>query len=337
VADRPEVSVLLPAFDAEATLAGALESVRRQTLARFECVVVDDGSRDGTADLARRVAARDARFRVLARPHGGIVAALTAGLEACRAPYVARMDADDLMRANRLEVQVAQLREDRSIDAVGGHVRLFPRAILGRGWRSYETWLEGVATPEDIAREAFVECPIAHPTLVARTDVLRSHGWRDRPWPEDYDLVLRLLARGRRLAVVRRRVLSWRRGPGRLSDRDPRYSDDAFARCKAHFLARGFLAGSDRFRLLGYGHTGRALTRALADEGLRPERIVDLHPARLGQMIAGAEVVPPERIGTPSEGPPVLASIARAGPRAEIRGFLERRGFVEGKHFVCVA
>jgi hypothetical protein len=247
------------------------------------------------------------------------------------------MDADDLMRSDRLEIQVARLRDDPSLDAVGGHVRLFPRAALGRGWRAYEAWLATIATPRDVAREAFVECPIAHPTLVVRTAVLRSCGWRERPWPEDYDLVLRLLSQGRRLGVVPRRVLSWRREPGRLSERDPRYGDDAFARCKAHFLARGLLAGTDRFRLWGYGHTGRALTRALAREGLRPERIVDLHPGRLGATIAGAVVVPPDEVGDPSHGPPVLVSVARAGPRAEVRSFLRRRGFVEGTHFVCVA
>lgn len=335
--DRPDVSVVLPAFDAEATLGAALASIRRQTLARFECVVVDDGSRDGTADVACRVAREDARFRVLARPHRGIVAALRAGLEACRAPFVARMDADDLMRADRLARQVERLRDDPSIDAVGGHVRLFPRAVLGPGWRSYESWLAGVVTPEDVEREAFVECPVAHPTLTARTEVLRAFGWRDRPWPEDYDLVLRMIARRRRVAIVPRRVLSWRRGPGRLSERDPRYGDDGFARCKAHFLARGLLAGFDRYRLWGYGHTGRALTRALASEGLLPDRIVEVHPGRLGTEIAGAPVVPPGRIGSPSGGPPVLASVARAGPRAEIRAFLAGRGFVEGTHFVCVA
>ena len=335
--DRPEVSVVLPAFDAGATLGVALGSVRRQTLTRFECIVVDDGSRDDTADVARRVARVDDRFRVLSRPHRGIVAALGAGLDACRAPFVARMDADDLMRRDRLAVQTDRLRADPSLAAVGGHVRLFPRSVLGRGWRSYETWLAGITTPGDVEREAFVECPVAHPTLTARADVIKTLGWRDRPWPEDYDLVLRMLAGGHRLAVVARRLLSWRRGPGRLSERDPRYGDDGFTRCKAHFLARGLLAGSGRFRLWGYGHTGRALTRALAAEGIAPERIVDVHPGRLDREIAGAPVVPPERIGAPDDGPPVLASVAHAGPRSEIRAFLTGRGFIEGTHFVCVA
>ena len=63
----PLVSVLLPAFDAAQTLGTALRSIERQTLTSFECVIVDDGSRDETRSIARAFAARDARFRVLER------------------------------------------------------------------------------------------------------------------------------------------------------------------------------------------------------------------------------------------------------------------------------
>src|SRR4029077_17185608 len=93
----PRVSVLPPARDAAATLPAALRSLRRQTMADWECVLVDDGSLDGTAALAGVSAAEDSLFAVLATPRAGLVAALSAGLARCRGRYVARMDADDLM------------------------------------------------------------------------------------------------------------------------------------------------------------------------------------------------------------------------------------------------
>ena len=102
----PRVSVLLPARDAGPTLAASLRSVQRQTEARFECVVVDDGSNDGSADLVRAFAARDARFRLVSRPRAGLVAALEAGLAECRGAVVARMDADDVMARDRLALAV---------------------------------------------------------------------------------------------------------------------------------------------------------------------------------------------------------------------------------------
>ena len=138
------VSILLPAYDAEATLEDCLRSVERQTRRQWECVIVDDGSADGTAAIADEHARRDGRFRVLSRPHQGLVAALSAGLAVCRGELVARMDADDVMHRRRLELQVAALNRHPEWVAVGSHVRLFPRRLLGRGYREYEAWLNAV-------------------------------------------------------------------------------------------------------------------------------------------------------------------------------------------------
>jgi glycosyltransferase involved in cell wall biosynthesis len=132
----PEVSILLPAFDAAATLEVSLRSVARQSEARWECIVVDDGSADGTRAVAERFAVRDARFRVVATAHRGLVAALNAGLEHCRGRVVARMDADDLMHRERLRLQLGALDAAPGLAAVGCHVRLFPRAgLTGRAPR----------------------------------------------------------------------------------------------------------------------------------------------------------------------------------------------------------
>jgi len=146
----PLVSVLLPAFDAEPTLVPALQSVRRQTEARWECVVVDDGSEDGTPRTAEAAAATDDRFLIVRTPHRGLAAALATGLARCRGRFIARMDADDLMHRERLARQVGALEADASLAAVGCHVRLFPRAQLGRGWRSYERWLNAIDSVERV-------------------------------------------------------------------------------------------------------------------------------------------------------------------------------------------
>ena len=106
---QPSVSILLPAFEAEATLPACLRSIERQRLRDFECIVVDDGSSDGTGDIAAAFARRDARFRCVHTEHRGLVAALHTGLAECSAPAIARMDADDWMHRDRLELQLALL------------------------------------------------------------------------------------------------------------------------------------------------------------------------------------------------------------------------------------
>jgi glycosyltransferase involved in cell wall biosynthesis len=330
------VSVLVPAFNAEATLGTALRSVERQTECDWECVVVDDGSTDGTAGIARAFANQDARFRRLSLPHAGIVAALNAGLGECRGELVARMDADDLMQRSRLERQRAALRAHADWAGVGCHVRLFPRRGMSEGLLRYERWLASIRDATDVAREAFVECPLAHPTLMLRRAILARALYRDTAWPEDYDLVLRLLEAGERLGMVPERLLHWRDGAGRLSRSSARYSIAAFVSCKAEFVARGFLKNVARYVLWGYGDTGKALADALATHGKHPSAIVELHPGRLGQLIRGVRVIPPEALPSLTR-EPLLVSVAGIGPRTEIRSALASMGFVEQVDFVCCA
>src|SRR5262249_24521816 len=186
----PLVSILLPVRDAVATLPACLASIRRQTEERFECVVVDDGSRDRSRACAERMARGDPRFRVIALPPRGLVDALTSGLDACRGELVARMDADDLMHRHRLAEQSASLRADPTLSGVGCHVRVFPRAGLRPGLRDYERWLRGIDSAEAVRRERFVECPLPHPTWMLRREVLRRFGYRARGWTAGFGLIL---------------------------------------------------------------------------------------------------------------------------------------------------
>jgi glycosyltransferase involved in cell wall biosynthesis len=331
----PRVSILLPAFNAAGTLDACLRSLRRQTLEAWECVLVDDGSTDATAAIAGAAAAADPRIVLLRRPHGGIVEALNAGLERCQAPLVARMDADDLMHRDRLASQAAALEAAPHLDAVGCHVRLFPRAGLTPRRREYEAWLNGIRDAHDVARDAFVECPVAHPSLMMRAALARD-GYRDRGWPEDYDFILRALSGGRRIGMVPRRLLAWRDAAGRLSRRDARYAIPRFTACRAHFLSAGFLDGHRRYVLWGYGRTGRMLRAALAALDRDPSHIVEIKAGRIGQMIHGAPVIRPEALRE-VRGTPIVVSVAREGPRGEIRSALAQMGFVEGRDYLCAA
>ncbi len=329
----------MPVYQAGATLEVALRSLQRQRETRWECVAVDDGSSDAGPAILAELARSDARLRVLRSAHGGIAAALQRGLEHCRAPLVARMDADDIALRDRLWQQQAALAEQPQLAGVGCHVRSFPRSSLGPGRLRYEAWLNSLRSARDVARDAFVECPLAHPTWMIRREVLVQAGYRRCPWPEDYDIFLRLHLAGHQLAVVPRRLLAWRDSPGRLSRRDTTYAIERFTRCRAHYLARSLLRRGDRYVLWGYGATGRTLCRALLEEGKRPSAIVELHPGRIGQKILGAPVLRPSQLPSwlSAQAQPVVACVARQGPRSEVREALARLGLLDGRDFVCAA
>lgn len=334
----PEVSVLLPAFNAATTLAVALESLRRQSLSDWECIACDDGSTDGSRIILERYARMDSRFKVLSAPHLGLVAALNRGLAHCSGRFVARFDADDVMHRDRLKLQLGMMSERPELAGVGCSVRIFPRSGLPDGRRAYERWLNGLVDEERIVRDRFVECPLAHPTLFLKKDVLAQLEYRAMHWPEDYDLILRLLGAGFRLSTVPRRLLLWRDGSSRLSRTAAEYALDQFTRCRAHFLAEDWIGERDSYVLWGYGRTGKQLASALAQLGKRPSTIVEVHPRRIGQRILNVPVIAASELSRlEPRRERIIVSVAGEKPRSDARQFAAACGLMEGRDFVCAA
>ena len=299
-------------------------------------MAVDDGSIDDTRALLDGWAARDARVRVLRTGPRGIVAALQAAATAATGDLIARMDADDVAHPERLARQVALLDHDASLAACGTQVRYFPREHVREGARRYERWLNNLTAPDELDRDLFVECPIAHPTLLARREAFeRAGGYQDHGWPEDYDLVLRLRASGGRLANVPAVLLDWRERADRLSRTDGRYSEARFQACKAHYLARTRLQGR-AVVVWGAGPVGKRFALALFAEDVRLAAFVDLDPRKIGQMVHGVMVIAPPAIAQHPEAY-VVAAVSGAGPRAEIRAQLLASGRREIHDYCAVA
>src|SRR5262245_48659475 len=187
----PLVSVLLPYRDAAATIGEALGSVfdQRAVPCPLEIVAIDDGSRDDGPRIVAARAGGGAKVVAVATGGVGIARALAAGLAAAKGDLIARMDADDVAHPERLARQVAALLGDGRLAAVGCRVEAFPPDAVREGLSRYVAWQNGLITPEDHARQIFVESPLCHPSVLLRREALDAvGGWHDPPWPEDYDL-----------------------------------------------------------------------------------------------------------------------------------------------------
>jgi glycosyltransferase involved in cell wall biosynthesis len=337
----PKISVLLPCYNAAATLEAALESISAQTLEDFEVVAVDDGSTDSTSDILAQWAGRDPRFRPLLLPHGGIIPALNAGLSECRAGIVARMDADDLMRPSRLQRQALYLEENPEVDLVSSLVAGFPAADLREGFRLYIQWLNTLTTHTDICRELFVESPLCHPSVAFRKQVvLQLGGYQEHGWAEDYDLWLRMAHAGKRFEKIPEVLLEWREHPERLTRTDSRYSLENFLRAKAHYLAQGPLADRGEVIIWGAGMHGRRLSKHLLREGVDLIAFVDIDPKKIGRTRRGKPIISPEDLPGVWENahrPALLASVGARGARELIRGQLIDLGLVEGRDWWAAA
>jgi glycosyltransferase involved in cell wall biosynthesis len=129
------ISVLVPAYNAEAYLGEAIDSAFAQSHRPLEVIVVDDGSEDGTAAVARGYGDH---IRFESQPRAGAGAARNRAVELARGPYFGFLDADDRFRPRKLERQLAALQDDPELDMVFGHVEEFvspelpAEALVGR-------------------------------------------------------------------------------------------------------------------------------------------------------------------------------------------------------------
>ncbi len=337
----PAVSVLMPCYNAAATLDEAVASILSQTLAHLELVAVDDGSTDETAARLEAWAAQDSRVRLIRQEHRGIVGALCTGLDGCRAPIIARMDADDRSLPERLARQVDYLERHPEIAVVGCRVAGFPAGQVREGFQVYLDWMNSLITPEDIARQIWVESPLAHPSVVMRREwVERVGGYQDHGWPEDYDLWLRLHLAGAKLGKVEDVLLEWREHHGRLTRTDSRYSVENFLRLKAHYLMQGPLQGRRSVIVWGAGQMGRRLSKHLMRQGAPLAAFVDIDPAKVGRRRRGLPVVAPDGLPTlwrTLPRPVVLAAVGARGARVLIREQLTAMGLLEGQDWWAVA
>jgi glycosyltransferase involved in cell wall biosynthesis len=346
----PLVSVVLPVWNAAATLARAVASIRQQTISDWELIAVDDGSTDGSRNLLDAAAKSDGRVRVLTQPHRGIVAALNVGLEAARGGCIARMDADDEAHPERLAEQVDFLERDPTVGVVSCLVEYGGNRRAQAGYALHVDWINSLVSPEQIALNRFIESPFAHPSVMFRRELADRHGaYREGDFPEDYELWLRWLDAGVRMAKVPRTLLTWHDPPARLSRTAARYGTEAFYRLKAEWIARWLKAGREKERraqrsrpttrpviVWGAGRLTRRRAEHLLAHGVRIAGYIDIDPKKIGRKVGGLPVI------ALTEVPPrgeifVLGYVASRGARELARATLTNLGYAEGRDFLMCA
>jgi glycosyltransferase involved in cell wall biosynthesis len=185
----PLVSVLLAVANGERYLRPALESALRQTLGDLELLVVDDGSTDATPEILERI--EDPRLQVLRnRERLGLAASLNRGLDEARGRFVARLDADDVAMAGRIERQLRRFVSGTPVAIVGS-------AVLELDAFDRPGVLHAMPRGAEAVRwAALFSSPFFHPSVVVDRELLDRHGLRyDVGYleSEDYDLWARVL------------------------------------------------------------------------------------------------------------------------------------------------
>lgn len=183
----PRVSVIIPAYNAAPYVRAAVESILGQTFRDFECIVIDDGSTDGTGEILDAIP--DPRLRIVHRENRGVVATRNEAIGLATSPLVAFMDADDVALPDRLALQVAAMDARDGLVLYGGQAELIDP--VGRP-------LGPMPVPLDHDRIDAANMSGKHalwnPSLMIRAEALEQVGGFDPHYrsAEDLDLWLRL-------------------------------------------------------------------------------------------------------------------------------------------------
>jgi glycosyltransferase involved in cell wall biosynthesis len=178
MAPAPQVSVIVPVYNAGKYLAPCLDSILAQTLKEIEVVCVDDGSTDGSPALLDEYAARDPRVAIIHQANGGSAVARNAGLEAASAPYIGFVDSDDWIEPETYETALAVMLGDEEIDFVAwGYDRVArPGARVSKGMQKTVRKSSGRFSGKRAVDDAvFLETNPAVWNKLYRTALIRAH------------------------------------------------------------------------------------------------------------------------------------------------------------------
>ncbi len=210
-----KISVLMPVYNAEKYLNGAIDSILSQTYSDFEFVIIDDCSSDSSVSIIESYA--DERIVFLKNEHNsGVAVTLNRGLQMCHGEYIARMDSDDISHPERFEKQLAFLQAHPDVAVVTCGVRTFcgDKTISESGWTSVE--------PEKIKKDLFFSCALAHPTVMMRRSVINEVGGYAPEYNglEDYELWCRVIEK-HKIASVGEILFEYRIHEGQVSKKPP--------------------------------------------------------------------------------------------------------------------
>lgn len=206
---KTRAGIVIPAHNAEMTLAETVRSVRQQSVSDWRMVIVNNGSTDGTGGLARELAAADCRIAVIDREDGGPSAARNTGFDSLQAEEVLFLDADDTIEASALSTLQTAL--ERRPDCVAAYGLPRPMTFAGalsdislreawganrvrvEGWRARRVPLHEPTTFASFVIWTHIQTP--GQVLIRRAALERAGAWRRMP-SEDWEMYLRLSLQG---------------------------------------------------------------------------------------------------------------------------------------------
>ena len=232
----PDISIILPAYNASMYLREAIDSVLAQSFRNFELIIINDGSTDNTKEIIHSF--NDPKIVCIDNiENKGLIYSLNAGISMAKGKYIARMDADDYCVPERLYLQKQLLDQNPEVAFTAGWISFMNEKSVITGYWPLD---RSTNTGRSIKRTLLSENCIAHPTVMGRKEIFQQYQYKaDQKNLEDYDLWLRVMADGLRIEKVKAVVLHYRIHKASVTETSLKRSNFFFMhfQCKRRILS----------------------------------------------------------------------------------------------------
>ena len=261
------VSIIIPYKNPLPYFEDCLKSIVNQSHKKLQIILVNDHSTDDSEKLAFKYSIEDSRIELVNNNGKGIVDALNSGSEIAKGKYITRMDADDIMSENKIEILRSLLEKKKKKHIAVGSVKYFAsKKPMGNGYLKYASWLNELTSNEKNFEEIYKECTVPSCCwMMHRSDFINIKGFKKLNYPEDYDFLFRVYYNQIKLATTEEIIHLWRDHPMRTSRNSKDYLFENFIDLKIKYLLKNELKTIEVLVLWGAGKKGKLVARKLIE------------------------------------------------------------------------
>lgn len=319
---KPLVSILTPFKDVSNYIEDCLDSILKQSYTNWELIIVNDGSTDNSYQLVEHLAKKESRIKLFQNTGNGIIAALRLAFSKSCGNYITRMDSDDIMTYNKLEVMVNQLQNHGEKHVALGLVKYFSDTGISDGYAKYETWLNRLTKTGSNYNEIYKECVIASPCwMLHRADLIACDAFNPNRYPEDYDLTFRFYKHQYKCIPSNELLHHWRDYSTRTSRTHEHYAQNYFLDIKLHYFLDLDFDNSRPLTLWGAGFKGKTIAKKLVEKGVDFNWICD-NKNKIGKDIYSKKLQAFETLKT-IKNPQTIVTVANAEEQKKIIAYFD--------------
>ncbi|WP_299225958.1 glycosyltransferase family 2 protein [uncultured Psychroserpens sp.] len=320
---KPLISILTPFKNTSSYLYECINSIIAQTYKHWELLIIDDHSTDSSYTIVEDFAKSDHRIKLFKNSGDGIIDALALAFSKSTGTFITRMDSDDKMHPEKLQIMLNDLQSHGKGHIALGLVKYFSTNGIGDGYAKYESWLNNLTIRGTNYSEIYKECVIPSPCwMLHRDDLIACDGFDLNRYPEDYDLTFRLYKNNIKCIASNRLLHYWRDYSTRASRTHPNYAENHFLQLKLDYFLELDRDQSRPLTIWGAGHKGKTVAKLLKEKQVDFIWICD-NPKKIGKHIYAIELFNFEHLNTLKQ-PQSIITVANSKEQKIITSYFEK-------------